>query len=137
MGQRSKQFWRLVNVLSSEAPAARSAPAVPPKRAFRFTADQRQAVVAAYEAGATMSSLAQQYGVKRDTIGKLLRREGVSIRRPRRITAAQVDEAVRLYVAGWSAARIADHLKFDQATIHNQLKKRGVSLRGPHDWRYL
>lgn len=132
-GPSSKDLIALVNRLRLVPPASPEARPSAPTRAFRFTAAQTRAVVEAYEAGATMASLAKQYGVKRETISKLLRREGVSIRERRVISEAENDQAVRLYAQGLSSARIADQLHYDQATIYRALKKRGVVMRSPND----
>jgi transposase-like protein len=135
-GLRSKHFVALVNRLSA-LPLAPHAPRPDgPARAFRFSAEQIAAIVQAYEAGATMASLAGQHDVKRQSIAALLKREGTSIR-PRKIfSPAQIDEAVTLYGTGHSAATIADRFGFDTATIWRALRKRGVQTRSPNDWQY-
>lgn len=126
-------MFDLVNQLASTPAAPPQAPTAMPTRQFRFTPAQRQAAVEAYEAGATMASLAKQYDVKRESISKLLRREGVPIRQRRLISAAEADQAVQLYAQGLSCSRIAERLHYDHATIYRALKKRGVVMRSANE----
>lgn len=83
-----------------------------------------------------MADLATQYGVHRQTISALLRREGVTIRQRRVMSEAEIDRAVQLYEQGLSLQTIGERLGWDHKTIHRQLKKRGVVMRGPNDWQY-
>lgn len=107
----------------------------PSARQFRFTLDQRQAVITDYEAGRTMASLAQEYDVKRESISRLLRRSGVDVRQRRVMSQTDIDQAVRLYADGPSLERIGKRLGWDHRTIHRHLRKRGVIFRGPNDWQ--
>jgi len=105
-------------------------------RQFRFSDEQRQAVIAAYEAGATMASLAKHHGVNRATISRLLRKSGVATRKSRRIRQVEIDRAIQLYEGGLSLQKIGDQLGWDHKTIYRHLKIRGVAMRGPSDWKY-
>ena len=135
-GPRSKRLWELVNFLEAVpfAPPCKAQPT--PVRQFRFTRLQRQAVIAGYESGRSMASLAAEYGVKRESISKLLRRSGVVIRERRQMNQEQIDESVRLYESGLSLEQIGARLGWDHNTIYRQLKKRGVHMRGPNDWQH-
>jgi transposase-like protein len=93
-------------------------------------------VIEAYEAGATMAALAKKYDVKRETISKLLRGEGATLRVRRSMSQAEIDHAVQLYVSGLSLQRIGEQLGWDHNTVYRHLKKRGVVMRGPSDWKY-
>lgn len=93
-------------------------------------------MVSAYESGQTMASLAAEYHVKRESISKLLRREGVEIRLRKQMSQEQIDDAVRLYGTGLSLEQIGSRLGWDHNTIYRHLKKRGVQMRGPSDWKY-
>ncbi|MFI2116328.1 helix-turn-helix domain-containing protein [Streptomyces rubiginosohelvolus] len=104
------------------------------RRAGRRLKDAQAAeLVEAYKAGATTYQLAERFGVKRQTVSAILKRNGVTPRW-RRLTEANVDEAEQLYVhQGMSAARIADRLRVDPETVRLRLRKRGVQMRDPHD----
>lgn len=80
-------------------------------------------------------ALAAEYQVKRESISKLLRREGVKIRLRRQMSDEQTDEAVRLYESGLSLEQIGSRLGWDHSTIYRHLRKRDVKMRGPNDWQ--
>lgn len=100
------------------APVTRRVPA----RQFRFSEAQTQAVIDAYRAGATMASLAEQYGVKRQTVSELLKREGVATRARRAMSQAEIDKAVQLYTGGLSLQKIGDQLGWDHTTVYRHLR---------------
>ncbi|WP_427923634.1 hypothetical protein [Streptomyces sp. cg40] len=106
----------------------------PPRRvAKRLKAPEVTELVEAYKEGSTTYQLAGRFGIKRQTVSDILKRNGVTPRW-RRLTEANIDEAERLYVhQGMSAARIADRLKADPETVRLRLRKRGVQMRDPHD----
>ncbi len=106
-----------------------------PTRQHRLDADQRLAVEQAYVGGQSMAALARTYGVRRETISKVIRDAGVKVRVQRVISQEQIKEAGELYRQGWSLARLAERYRFDGQTIHAHLKRAGVVMRGPHDWR--
>ncbi|MDV7219169.1 helix-turn-helix domain-containing protein [Streptomyces prunicolor] len=100
--------------------------------AKRLKDAQVQELVADYKAGATTYQLAERFGIKRQTVSSILKRNGITPRW-RRLTEANVDEAQRLYAQGMSLARIADRFKVDDETVRLRLRKRGVQMRDPHD----
>ena len=100
--------------------------------AKRLKEAQVEELVEAYKSGATTYQLADRFGIKRQTVSSILKRNGVTPRW-RRLTKANVDEAERLYARGLSLARVADRLKVDPETVRLRLHKRGVRMRDPHD----
>ena len=54
-----------------------------------------------YGAGASVSQLAEGFGVHRHTVSAHLARQGVSLR-PRGLSERRIEEAVALYGRGWS-----------------------------------
>ena len=101
-------------------------------RQFRFTAGQREQIIAAYTAGASMADLAKGYGVRRQSISHLLRRSGVPVRERSVMTSDEVDQAVLLYAQGLSLEQIGLRLGWFNTTIYRQLKRRGVRMRDSH-----
>lgn len=83
-----------------------------------------------------MADLAKQYGVKRETISKLLRREGVALRVHRTMSQTDIDQAVQLYTQGLSLQKIGDQLGWDHNTIYRHLKRRGVQFRSPNEHQH-
>ncbi|RSM78105.1 hypothetical protein DL991_18655 [Amycolatopsis sp. WAC 01375] len=102
-----------------------------PGRARQIDAGQMQALIDGYLEGATTYELGARFGINRRTVGNILRRNGVKMRR-RGLSPSQVDEAVHLYSLGWSLARIGEHLKVDHVTVLTRLRERGVQTRDTH-----
>ena len=84
-----------------------------------------------------MAALARTYGVRRETIAKIVRDAGVPIRAQRAISQEQITEAADLYRQDWSLARVAKRYGFDEQTIRTHLVRCGVVMRQPHGWRRL
>lgn len=99
-----------------------------PGRARQLNKEQVQRLIKGYQAGATVYELGDLFGINRQTVGKILKREGVRMRR-QGLTSEQVDEAARLYDAGWSLARIGERMGVDPTTVLNRLRERGVQMR--------
>ena len=89
-------------------------------------------LIEAYEAGTTTYHLAEHFGIRRQTVSAILKRNSITPRW-RRLTEADVDEAERLYGQGMSLVRVADRLKVGSETVRLRLRKRGVQMRDPHD----
>jgi DNA invertase Pin-like site-specific DNA recombinase len=89
-------------------------------------------VVARYEAGATIRSLAKAFGLHEQTVRAHLRRQGVKLRPLRPLTESQEREVVRLYVdESQTMAEVAAVFKVGQTAIRNVLVRRGVERRRP------
>jgi hypothetical protein len=101
-----------------------------PGRARQLDTDQVQALIQEYAAGAPLHDLGDRFGVDRRTIGNILRRHGVEMRR-RGLSPEQVDDAIRRYDSGWSLARIGEHLRVDPTTVLNRLRDQGIPTRDP------
>jgi len=116
---------------SLDSPTKLSPDRPKPRRARQLDDEQMKLLIEGYQAGATVYELGERFGISRQTVGKILKREGVKMRR-RGLTPDQVDEAVRLYEAGWSLARIGQRMDVDPTTVLNRLRERDVRLRDPH-----
>jgi DNA-directed RNA polymerase specialized sigma24 family protein len=97
----------------------------------RLSEEQVQQLVEGYETGATVYQLARQFGIARQTVSKVLKAQGVTMRM-QGLTPEQIDEAVRLYEVGWSLARIGAKLRVDAGTVHARLRECGVRMRDTH-----
>ncbi len=113
---------------SLDAPVRRSPER--PNRLKRLSEEQVQQLAEGYEAGATVYELGDQFGISRQTVGKILKQHGVTMRR-QGLTPDQIDEAVRLYEAGWSLARIGERMDVNDTTVLTRLRERGVQTRDP------
>ncbi|WP_255204925.1 helix-turn-helix domain-containing protein [Actinomadura sp. BRA 177] len=87
-----------------------------------------QQLVDDYLDGSTVYQLGERFGVSRQTVSRLLKRHGVTMRMAG-MSQEQIDEAARLYEAGQSLARIGAHLGFNDMTVRSRLIERGVKMR--------
>ena len=74
--------------------------------------------------GRTVYELATQFGVHRQTVSEVLKREGVP-RRRRPLSSAESDKAFALRGEGWTFARIGAELRCDPSTVCRTLAKIG------------
>ena len=88
-------------------------------------------MVIGYQAGSTAYQLAEQFRINRDTVSKLLERQGVP-RRNRPLSPAQIERATELYGAGLSLVSVSKQLGCDARTVHLALRKAGVRMRDTH-----
>lgn len=86
----------------------------------------------AYQGGAQVKDLAERFGVHRVTITTLLRRQGVTLRKPG-LTTDQIAAACRLYRSGWSVSRLGAKLGVDGTTVWRALITAGVIMRSPNE----
>ncbi|MDI9892815.1 hypothetical protein [Microbacterium sp. IEGM 1404] len=96
----------------------------------RLSAEQQAAAVSRYSSGVTSTALAQDYGVAKSTILRILREARVVVRR-QPLTQDQVGEAARLYESGLSLSQVAKRLDVNQETMRTAILKAGVVLREP------
>jgi orotate phosphoribosyltransferase-like protein len=115
-------------VSESSLPSQKALPA--PKSLSRRLEKHVVADIArAYEAGASSTELAQEFGVSRTGVLNLLRESGVKVRTRRTLTEAEVDTAERLYGEGWILREIGQDLGVSRDCVRLALLKRGVKLR--------
>jgi transposase-like protein len=106
---------RLRSLLELPQAARPSRSERPPKQAQRrLDAEGVAELVAAYAAGGRVKKLATQFGIHRDTVHNILKRQGV-LRQPG-IQLGELPEVVRLYEEGWSMARLAAELDVSPST---------------------
>lgn len=89
-------------------------------------------MVVGYEAGGRVTDLAAQFGVNRGTVNAILRRHGVTLRKPG-LQADDVAVAARLYRDGWPLARLGAKFGVDGTTVWRELRSAGVEMRSPNE----
>lgn len=105
----------------------------PPQR--RLSPADVHELIAAYQAGATISQLAADLGVHRTTVAVHLDRHQVP--RHHEQTAwddSTLDEAAELYAAGLSLIDVADRFGIDPQTVANRFRRAGVAVRQRRGW---
>jgi transposase len=92
-------------------------------------------LVAAYQAGATLRQLSEQFQVHRASISIILERQNVP-RRYRMVERERLQRAIRDYQDGKSIISIATELGVSGDTVRKALGRAGVKLRPRPGWRY-
>jgi transposase-like protein len=100
----------------------------------RLQPDEILDLVAAYQAGTTITDLAKQFQIHPMTVTAHLQRQGVKLRQ-RGLTQAQIEEAAKLYADGWSLTRIGNHFGVYPHSVRYRLRQAGVQLRPRPGWR--
>lgn len=92
-------------------------------------------LVLAYQQGATVRELVEQFGVHRTTVLDHLKRRGIARRANiRKLTDEQVQQAARYYRAGNSLVTTGMHFGVDGTTIAREFRKAGVGVRRRRGW---
>lgn len=94
----------------------------------RLPAGVIQEVVSRYDAGEETPLLCKEYGVSKGGLLKLLREEGVRLRR-QPLADGVVAEAARLYESGLSLTRVAERLGVSRESLRRGLLDAGVVMR--------
>lgn len=89
--------------------------------------DQKK-LVKAYEGGATIRELAEEYATSKLVIKNILRANKVRIKLTQP-TRRDVKEMIRLYESGLSLARTGERIGFDPVTVRKYLLTKGVEMR--------
>lgn len=92
------------------------------------TPEALQEMIAEYEAGASLISIATARKLGKQTVSRLLSESGVRIRR-QGLNDDQVAHASRAYLSGQTTREIADNLGVGHSMVWRALKGAGVELR--------
>lgn len=96
----------------------------------RLSHDAQHDVVSRYEAGATSTALAAEYGVAKSTILGILRASNTVVRR-QRLQPEVVADAAHLYHSGLSLSQVAKRLDVNQETMRAAILAAGTKVRPP------
>ena len=127
----------LVSAIRDSVPATPRRPEISTTKQVhrRLRPDLVDDLVAGYEGGRTVRQLADQFGIGRETVSKLLSRRSVRTRL-QSLTATQTEIAADLYRSGMSLVQIADRMARSRTAIYNALRRNGVQLRPRRGWQY-
>jgi len=81
-----------------------------------------------YRDGVSTPQLCAEHGISKTGILRLLREEGVEVRR-QTATDGVVAEAAQLYEAGMPVTRIAEQLSVSGSALRRSMLKAGVDMR--------
>lgn len=137
LSSTSPQLSRLLEVGLPSTDAAPSRKVVVRKlqSQHRLSAAVVTELLAAYQAGGSVSLLAKTYELHRTTVLNHLKRAGIN-RRPwiRKLSDGQVQRAAALYASGASLAAIGEHFQVDATTIRNEFTRAGLPVRPRRGW---
>lgn len=91
-------------------------------------------MAAAYVQGATLSELANRYGLNRRTVSSIVTRAGVPTRY-RHIGPSELSQALREYQSGKSLASVAGPLGVSANTVRSALLAAGITMRDRYGQR--
>lgn len=92
------------------------------------TPEALQQMIAEYEAGASLISIATARRMGKQTVSRLLSDAGVRIRR-QGLDDVQVAHAADAYLSGQTTREIAEDLGVGHAMVWRALKRAGIELR--------
>jgi uncharacterized protein YjcR len=90
----------------------------------RLTPARAAALVADYEAGASIADVARKYRVHVNTATRHVTTHGLTIRHPHAVPQEDLEIARALYNAGWTYAQIGMKYGCSRTTVSNQLNGR-------------
>ena len=110
----------------------------PAKSQTRLTPERRAELVADYEAGMPVRTIAAKYAVHRGTVPTLVTKEGARLRAPGLSRTGRA-RAASLYVEGLTLREVAERLGVDEKTVRNAVVEEGGLIRArgrrPHEAR--
>ena len=100
-----------------------------------FTPTEIERIVAAYQSGKASYELGVEYGCSKTTIIKLLKQQGVTLRKSGR-ARAKVDskKVIKMYKEMHTIKEIAKSLNVDSQAVSRCLKENGIKLRSRWDY---
>lgn len=100
-----------------------------------FTPEETQKIIMAYQSGKASYELSTEFNCSKTTIVKLLKQQGVAIRKSGRARARiDDDKVIRMYKEMRTIKEIAKSLNVDSQVISRCLKENGIKLRNRWDY---
>ena len=133
----SDQVEQLSRAISAPRRVKRRPPSV--KRQRRLMPNEVEEMVELYKAGGSTRRLAERYGIHRQTVSGLLRKQGFDTAArttARKLTDKQQQECADRYKAGESLWELAKRFNVHGATIRRELLLAGVDIRPRPGWKY-
>jgi uncharacterized protein (DUF433 family) len=127
----SKRLAKLLDRDQDADPVTRPAASPTPhvhKLAQRIDTETIAALREAYQAGASLADLQEQYSLGRGSVQQLLREAGVR-RRRQSLTDAEVAVLVERYKAGLTIREIAAEQELPKTTVQDALRRTEIGMR--------
>jgi len=114
----------------SSRPATNAYSGKPRQPQKRLSAEELTGFRADYLSGLEILTLAERYGINRDTAICLARRHALPRRRVP-MSSTEIEQAIQLYQSGLSLAKVATHFPCNPSTIWRAFKRLNVPMRDP------
>ena len=92
---------------------------------MRLQSETVERLVDEYVAGATAGDLGRRYGIAKNSVLRLVRRAGGTVRHPR-LSSRETAEVARLYEAGLQQKDIAERLGRSPSAVWHCLRRAGL-----------
>lgn len=99
-----------------------------------FSEAELQEIVSLYQAGKTTRELGEMFKVSKNTIGRLLREQGVEITRSKAQARLNAKKVISMYEDGLTSTQIAKQLGVGAQVILRCLKNHGVKIKSRWDY---
>lgn len=100
-----------------------------------FTPTEIERIVAAYQSGKASYELGVECGCSKTTIIKLLKQQGVTLRKSGRVRAkVDSEKVIKMYKETHTIKEIAKSLNVDSQVISRCLRENGIRLRSRWDY---
>ncbi|PCK23544.1 MULTISPECIES: Hin recombinase [Rhodococcus] len=132
---------RQVEIPASPAPHSEELLLKADERSYRpqrrLSEFEVESLVSEYEGGKTAPEVAEQFGVHRQTIARLLASRGVATRSRARIDTNLLAELAWHYERGRSTIELGRQYGLAASSVGKALKKSGLTLRQPKFNRWM
>ncbi len=99
-----------------------------------FSEAELQEIISLYQAGKATRELGEMFKVSNNTIGRLLKEQGVEITRSKAQAKLNAKKAISMYEDGFTSTQIAKQLGVGAQTILRCLKNHGVTIKSRWDY---
>ncbi len=99
-----------------------------------FSEAELQEIISLYQAGKATRELGEMFKVSKNTIGRLLKEQGVEITRSKAQAKLNAKKAISMYEDGFTSTQIAKQLGVGAQTILRCLKNHGVTIKSRWDY---
>lgn len=96
----------------------------------RLSDEEARELVALYKTGKSTYLLAKQFGCKRTTVSKILKKHGIEVNNRKAQNLLDTNDVITMYQNMHTAQAIADKYGVGSSSIIRCLREHGVKIRG-------
>lgn len=99
-----------------------------------FSEAELQEIISLYQAGKATRELGEMFKVSKNTISRLLKKQGVEITRSKAQARLNTKKVISMYEDGYTSAQIAKQFGASRQTILQCLKDHGIKIKSRWDY---